>query len=105
MFSAQKLQQLLTGLPIFCPFLYFKSKSKRYGAHKAPQNFCVTGYLFMKLPHPFLQAFSVRCSDNSYMVQPEMNFKQDGRLAPAYFSPEYKYFDQHLQTVKNETTV
>ena len=30
--------------------------------------------------------------------------KQDSRLAPAYFSPEYKYFDQHLQTVKNETT-
>ena len=22
--------------------------------------------------------------------------KQDDRLAPAYFSPEYKYFDQHL---------
>ena len=31
--------------------------------------------------------------------------EQDGRLAPAYLSPEYKYFDQHLQTVKNETTV
>ena len=31
--------------------------------------------------------------------------KQDGRLAPAYFSQEYKYFDQHLATVKNETTV
>ena len=30
---------------------------------------------------------------------------QDGRLAPAYFSPENKYFDQHLQTVKKETTV
>ena len=30
---------------------------------------------------------------------------QDGRLAPAYFSPEYKNFDQHMQTVKNETTV
>ena len=24
--------------------------------------------------------------------------KQDGRLAPAYFSPNYKYFDQFLQT-------
>ena len=34
-----------------------------------------------------------------------MKCKQDGRLAPAYFSPENKYFDQHLQTVKNETTV
>ena len=32
-------------------------------------------------------------------------YKQDGRLAPAYFSQEYKYFDQHLPTVKNETTV
>ena len=31
--------------------------------------------------------------------------KQHGRLAPAYFSQEYKYFDQHLPTVKNETTV
>ena len=31
--------------------------------------------------------------------------KQGGRLAPAYFSPHYKYFDQILQTVKNETTV
>ena len=34
-----------------------------------------------------------------------LNVKQDGRLAPACFSPEYKYFDQHLQTVKNKTTV
>ena len=32
-------------------------------------------------------------------------FKQDGRLAPAYFSSNYKYFDQLLQTVKNKTTV
>ena len=31
--------------------------------------------------------------------------KQDGRLAPAYFSPNYKYFDQLLQMVKNKTTV
>ena len=30
---------------------------------------------------------------------------QDGRLAPAYFSPNCKYFDQLLQTVKNKTTV
>ena len=27
---------------------------------------------------------------------------QDGPLAPAYFSQEHKYFDQHLPTVKNE---
>ena len=33
------------------------------------------------------------------------NFKQDGRLALANFSPNYKYFDQLLQTVKNKTTV
>ena len=26
-------------------------------------------------------------------------------LSPAYFSPNYKYFDQLLQTVKNKTTV
>ena len=26
-------------------------------------------------------------------------------LAPAYFSPNYKYFDQLLQRVKNKTTV
>ena len=31
--------------------------------------------------------------------------KQDGRLAPPYFSPNYKYFDQISQTVKNKTTV
>ena len=35
----------------------------------------------------------------------QKNDKQDGRLAPAYFSPNYKYFDQLLQTVKNKTTV
>ena len=34
-----------------------------------------------------------------------MENKQDGRLAPAYFSPNYKYFDQLFQTVKNKTTV
>ena len=34
-----------------------------------------------------------------------MKSKQDGRLALAYFSPNYKYFDQLLQTVKNKTTV
>ena len=31
--------------------------------------------------------------------------KQDGRLAPAYFSPNYKFFDQTLQTVKNKTVL
>ena len=33
------------------------------------------------------------------------NPKQDGWLARAYFSPNYKYFDQVLQRVKNKTTV
>ena len=33
------------------------------------------------------------------------NCKQDGRLAPAYFSPNYKSFDQALQTVEFDTTV
>ena len=33
------------------------------------------------------------------------DIKQDGRLATAYFSPNYKYFDQFLQTVINKTTV
>ena len=31
--------------------------------------------------------------------------KQDGRLAPAYFLPNYNYFDKLLQTVKDRTTV
>ena len=31
--------------------------------------------------------------------------QQDGWLAPTYFLHNYKYFDQLLQTVKNETTV
>ena len=33
------------------------------------------------------------------------NKRQDGRLAQACFSPNYKYFDQLLQTVRNKTTV
>ena len=35
----------------------------------------------------------------------DRNLEQDGRLAPAYFLPNYKYFDQLLQTLKNKTTV
>ena len=34
----------------------------------------------------------------------QLDVKQDGRLALAYFSLNYKYFDQLLQTVKNKTT-
>ena len=33
------------------------------------------------------------------------NCKQDGRLASAYFSPNYKFFDQALLTVEIDTTV
>ena len=33
------------------------------------------------------------------------NYLKNGRLAPAYFSPNYKFFDQFLQTVKNKTTI
>ena len=42
---------------------------------------------------------------NQYLSKIWSEEQQDGQLAPAYFSPEYKYFDWHLQTVKNETTV
>ena len=39
-------------------------------------------------------------------LHPEtVNIKRDGRLAPADFSPNYKYFDQLWQRVKNKTTV
>ena len=31
--------------------------------------------------------------------------QQDGQLAPVSFYPNYKYFDQFLQTVENKTTV
>ena len=40
----------------------------------------------------------------TYKNDKEMR-KQDGRLALAYFSPNYKYFDQLLQKVENKTTV
>ena len=39
------------------------------------------------------------------LYQFQTDLQQVGRLAPAYFSPNYKYFDQLLQTVKNKTTV
>ena len=42
---------------------------------------------------------------NTVMKMLKQKYKQDGRLAPAYFSPNYKYFDQLLQTIKNQTTV
>ena len=43
-------------------------------------------------------------NDPQEQDSPENN-KQDGRLAPTYFSPNYKFFDQLLQTVKNKKTV
>ena len=36
---------------------------------------------------------------------PHINTEQYDRLAPAISSQEYKYFDQHFLSVKNETTV
>ena len=39
------------------------------------------------------------------MITMSWTIKQDGWLAPAYFSPNCKDFDQFLQTVKNKTTV
>ena len=35
----------------------------------------------------------------------QQKMKQDGRLAAACFSPNYKYFDQLLETINNKTTV
>ena len=39
------------------------------------------------------------------MLQLDSSCQQDGRLASAFFSPKYKYFDQLLQTLESETTV
>ena len=40
-----------------------------------------------------------------FLVIVWLNTEQDGRLAPAYFSPNYKYFDQLFQTVRKKTSV
>ena len=46
------------------------------------------------------------CSEKKLAVDlPLKKPKQDGRLAPAYFLPNYNYFDKLLQTVKDRTTV
>ena len=43
---------------------------------------------------------------NALSLTDQWIVKQDGgRLAPVQILPNYKYFDQLLQTVKNETTV
>ena len=54
-----------------------------------------------------IQMFVAREKRNNrhYRLQDQENGKQDGRIPPAYFSQEYENFDQHLPTVKNETTV
>ena len=54
--------------------------------------------LFLKFHRYFLKQF---CKQLNIGLKDE----QDGRLAPAYFTPNYEYFDQFLQTVKNKTTV
>ena len=51
----------------------------------------------------FKEKTFVRCHE--ICEKNKMKKKQDGRLAPAYFSLNYEYFDQLLQTVKNKTTV
>ena len=53
----------------------------------------------------FLVLPRVELHEASTLIQLVENSQQEGRLAPAYFSQEYKYFDQHLPTVKNEITV
>ena len=60
----------------------------------------IAGIGMLHLPVELLQCFL-----NFRGVRKQKELKQDGRLAPAYFSPNYKYFDQLLQTVKNKTTV
>ena len=40
-----------------------------------------------------------------HTTRDERMLEQDGRPAPAYFSPNYKYFDQLFQTVKNQSTI
>ena len=46
--------------------------------------------------HTFLVATEGRHLNNNGLTE---NWQQDGRLAPAYCSPNYIYFDQLLQTV------
>ena len=41
----------------------------------------------------------------SHFFGSNQKYQQDGLLAPVYLSPNYKYFDQLLQTVKNKTTL
>ena len=65
--------------------------------------FCLTHY-FKNLAWLISLLNDIQC-ECSAMCQRESNKIQDGRLAPACFSQEYKYFVQHLPTVKNETTV
>ena len=43
-----------------------------------------------------------RVSEKTENENGEPILKQDGRLAPAFFSTNYKYFDQLLQTVKTK---
>ena len=41
---------------------------------------------------------------NESRFKKQWDTERNGRLAPTYFSPNYKYFDQLLRTVKNETS-
>ena len=44
-------------------------------------------------------------SNNFWKARFLWNLNKDSTLAPAYFSPKYKEFDQLLRTVKKKTTV
>ena len=62
------------------------------------------------LANPFFRKYSIEISPGENILKlPEMTYElneiQDGRLAQAYFSPIYKFFDQLLQKVENKATV
>ena len=53
----------------------------------------------------FLKTYSIIGSTFVSKANNAENVQQDGRLAPAYFLPNDKFFDELLQKVKNETYV
>ena len=83
--------------PIFVPNNGFISLGLRSSCSKTIVRAMVKNWHRVKNIHCLIQL--------SFWTRSDWNGKQDGRLAPAYFSQEHKYFDQHLPTVKNETIV
>ena len=61
--------------------------------------------LYQKNSGVFLKKSSTREKRKERKKKSSKDIKQDGRLPPACFSHEHKIFDQHLPTVKSETTV